>query len=107
MRLTKRRASSVSVAEQRKQFAHAILEARLRENFISIDFREASPLEESVLLVEPLHENTPARIVEAVENLARRIASVVIKNRAKVVATPISLQSADVKITVLEYTEIK
>ena len=107
MPATKKRLSSVSVAEQRKQFAHAILEARLRESFISVEFREASPLKESVELVEPLHEDTPARIVEAVENLAHKIASVALKSRAKIIVTPISIQSADVKITVLEYVGIK
>lgn len=104
-----RKVSNVNVVEQRKQFAHAVLEARLRESFISIEYRDVKPLkdDDAVWISEPLHDESPARIVEAVENIATKIASTSARTRCKVISTPLEIMSADVKLAVLEFKEIE
>ena len=100
-----------NVSAVRLEFAHAILEARLRESFISIEYRDVTPMAirgaDTVILSEPLHDQTATKLVEAVENIAHKIASVSARNRCKVVTTPIAIMSADVKLTVIEYKDIK
>jgi len=56
-----------------------------------------------VNLIEPLHDSSAARLIEAVENMAKRIIKVTDRQRAFISTTPITFTSTDIKITVIEF----
>ena len=89
----------------REDFAHAVLEARLREGFVDIKYVSPSPLSrEGSVIKEALHDNSARRVVETVENIASRVIDYV-EGRATVVATPLHFMSSDVELTIIEVEE--
>lgn len=88
-------------------FAHAILERRLTDNFINVEYVEGHTFgnKSAVTLTEPLHARSAERLVEAVENMALTIANTSRKRRGKIKCTRIIIGSSDVKMVVLEFEE--
>jgi exoribonuclease R len=94
---------------KRLEFAHALLEKRLTDGCISIEIRETlfGPRDsQSVDLIEPLHDKSAERLIEAVENLAKRIIHTTGKSHAKIITTAMVFSAADIRITVLEFKGI-
>jgi len=95
---------------KRLEIAQALLERRLTDGCVSIEVREThgfgSRDSQSVDLVEQLHDQSAARLIEAVENMARRIIHTVGKSHAKIVTTPITFTSVDIRLTILEFKGI-
>lgn len=91
---------------QREDIAHALLEKRLIEAWVSIEYKDASLFKDQPVVVdmtEPLHDQTAYRLIEAVENLARRIAHGTKGDKhCTLVCTPIRFSSTDIKMTVFE-----
>lgn len=91
----------------RDEFAHALLERRLTDGFVTVEFREGHTFgsrgPQVVKLTEPLHDGSATRLIEAVENLAKRIINSTGKQRAFIVTTPLTFSSVDIKITVIEF----
>lgn len=74
---------------------------------IDVEYRDSHPFGNKgpgvVNLDEPLHDNSEKRIIEAVENMAKRIAHVAGDRRSKIVCGRLTLGSADLKLTVYEF----
>lgn len=96
----------------RLEFAHAILERRLTDGFINVEYTDLNPFgqtpgADNLSIVEPLHDKSAARVVEAVENIARTIVHTAERKRMKIVCSKLTITSADVRLTVYEFEEIK
>ena len=96
----------------RLEFAHAILERRLTDGFINVEYKKPNPFGQppganTTSIVEPLHDKSAVRVVEAVENIARAIVHTAERKRMKIVCSELTITSADVRLTVYEFEEIE
>jgi len=89
------------------EFAHAILERRLTDGFVNIEYKKSSPFGPATNIVEPLHDKSAARVVEAVENIARTIIHTAERKRMKIVCSELTITCADIRLTIYEFEEIQ
>lgn len=94
----------------RLEFAHAIFERRLTDAYISVEYVDSHPLGNKgpgvAPLREPLHDNSAAKIVEAVENLARLITHTAYKQRCRIKCSRLSIFASEIRLTVYEFQGI-
>jgi len=85
-------------------FAHAILESRLRDYDIKVHY--VSKENTAVVITEPLHEHNARRLVEAIENIAKQLVFAMTKQGHKQLeCSPLTVMSADVRIIIYATSE--
>jgi len=91
------------------EFGEALFVRRMTDGFLDVEFVDAHPFGNegpgTVVMDEPLHDNSAARLIEAVENLARRIIHVADNKRLKVRCTRLKITASQLKLTVFEFKE--
>lgn len=91
----------------RLDFAHAILERRLTDGFVDVEYKKAKPFSKKTTITEPLHDGSAARIVEAVENIARTILYTSGHKRMTLVCSQLTISSTDIKLTIFELKDME
>lgn len=90
---------------------HALFERRLTDVLIDVEYKDndafcnnstVGPLH----FTEPLHDNTPARYIEAVENLVKSISHMTNDLRSRIICTRLTATTAYLKIVVFEFEEM-
>ncbi len=86
------------------EFAHAILESRLRDYDIKVHY--VAKGNTAVAITEPLHEQNARRLVEAIENIAKQLVFAMTKQGHKrLECSSLSVMSADVRIIIYATSE--
>lgn len=90
-------------------FAKALFVRRMTDCFIDVEWVNGHPFGNkgpgTVNLSEPIHEKSAERLIEATENLARRIAHISKRKRSKIRCSELQLLTSELKLTVFEFQE--